>query len=344
MFTNMASQIAQQAKGLATTIQASAIENKKVADLQRDMKNAEDPKHTMTTDFGTKVHDPDHWLKNVDPETGRVGSHYLEDQIGRERMHRFDHERIPERVVHARGAAAHGHFKVFESASDVTSAPVLTDTSRTTPVFLRFSTVQGSRGSADTVRDVRGFAVKMYTEEGNWDIVGNDIPVFFIQESMKFPDIVHAVKPEPHNEVPQAQSAHNNFWDFVYLHKEATHMYHWNMSDRGIPRSYRMMQGFGVNTYSLINDKGERHFVKFIWTPELGVHSFVWDEALKLAGQDPDFHRKDLAEAIDNGAYPKWKFGIQTIPDADQDKVSDHKSLRGPPQNHILAMIADILH
>jgi catalase len=196
---------------------------------------------------------------------------------------------------------------------------VLTDTSRTTPVFLRFSTVQGSRGSADTVRDVRGFAVKFYTDEGNWDIVGNDIPVFFIQESIKFPDIVHAVKPEPHTEVPTAQSAHNNFWDFVYLHKEATHMYHWNMSDRGIPRSYRMMQGFGVNTYSLVNDKGERSFVKFHFTPELGVHSFVWDEALKLAGQDPDFHRKDLYEAIDNGAPPKWKFGIQVLKESQQD-------------------------
>lgn len=237
-----------------------------------------------------------------------------------QQIHRFDHERIPERVVHARGAAAHGHFKLFESAGDVTSAAVLNDTSRTTPVFLRFSTVQGSRGSADTVRDVRGFAVKFYTDEGNWDIVGNDIPVFFIQESIKFPDIVHAVKPEPHNEVPTGQSAHNNFWDFVSLHKEATHMFHWTMSDRGIPRSYRMMQGFGVNTYALVNDKGERSFVKFIFTPELGVHSFVWDEALKLAGQDPDFHRKDLAEAIDNGAPPKWRFGLQILKESEQDK------------------------
>ncbi len=207
---------------------------------------------------------------------------------------------------------------MFESAEDVTCAGILTDTSRETPVFVRFSTVQGSRGSADTVRDVRGFAVKFYTEEGNWDIVGNNIPVFFIQDAIKYPDFVHAVKPEPHNEVPQGQSAHNNFWDFVYLHPEATHMYMWAMSDRGIPRSYRMMQGFGVNTFTLINKKGERQFVKFHFTPELGVHSFVWDEALKLAGQDPDFHRKDLWEAIENGAYPKWKFGIQTIPEAKQ--------------------------
>jgi len=205
---------------------------------------------------------------------------------------------------------------LFESAADVTSAGVLTDTSRETPVFLRFSTVLGSRGSADTVRDVRGFAVKFYTQEGNWDIVGNNIPVFFIQDAMKFPDVIHAGKPEPHNEIPQAQSAHNNFWDFQFMHPEATHMFFWAMSDRTIPRSYRMMQGFGVNTFTLINDKGERHFVKFIFTPELGVHSFVWDEALKIAGQDPDFHRKDLWTAIESGAYPKWKFGIQVIPES----------------------------
>lgn len=198
----------------------------------------------------------------------------------------------------------------------MTNAAVLTDTSRETPIFVRFSTVLGSRGSADTVRDVRGFAIKFYTPEGNWDLVGNNIPVFFIQDAMKFPDLIHAGKPEPHNEVPQAQSAHNNFWDFVFMHSEATHMYMWAMSDRTIPRSYRMMQGFGVNTFTLLNDKGERHFVKFHWTPELGVHSFVWDEALKLAGQDPDFHRKDLQEAIENGAFPKWKFGIQVIPES----------------------------
>lgn len=205
---------------------------------------------------------------------------------------------------------------MHESASDVSHAGILTDTTRATPVFVRFSTVLGSRGSADTVRDVRGFAVKFYTEEGNWDIVGNNIPVFFIQDSMKFPDLIHAAKPEPHNEVPQAQTAHNNFWDFVQMHSEATHMYMWAMSDRTIPRSYRMMQGFGVNTFTLTNFKGERHFVKFHFTPELGVHSLVWDEALKLGGQDPDFHRKDLMEAIEHGAFPKWKFGIQVIPEA----------------------------
>lgn len=233
---------------------------------------------------------------------------------------RFDHERIPERAVHARGTGAFGTFKLLESAEDVTHAKVLTDTSRQTPVFLRFSTVLGSRGSADTVRDVRGFAVKFYTQEGNWDIVGNNIPVFFIQDAIKFPDIIHAGKPEPHNEVPQAQSAHNNFWDFQYMHSEATHMLMWAMSDRAIPRSFRMMQGFGVNTYTLVNAQNQRSFVKFHFTPTLGVHSLVWDEALKIAGQDPDFHRKDLREAIEKGVYPKWKFGIQTIPEADEHK------------------------
>ena len=214
---------------------------------------------------------------------------------------------------------AFGTFKLYESAEDVTKAGVLTDTSRTTPVFLRFSTVVGSRGSADTVRDVRGFAVKFYTEEGNWDIVGNDIPVFFIQDAIKFTDLIHAAKPEPDKEVPQAQTAHNNFWDFAFLHSEATHMFLWAMSDRGIPRSLRMIQGFGVNTYTLDNAKGERHFVKFHFTPTLGVHSFVWDEALKLAGQDPDFHRKDLYDAIEAGIYPTWKFGIQTLKEGQQD-------------------------
>lgn len=196
----------------------------------------------------------------------------------------------------------------------------MNDTKRETPVFTRFSTVLGSRGSADTVRDVRGFAVKFYTQEGNWDIVGNNIPVFFIQDAMKFPDLIHAGKPEPDNEIPQAQSAHNNFWDFMYMHEEATHMVMWAMSDRAIPRSYRMMQGFGVNTFTLINEKGQRTFVKFHFTPELGVHSLVWDEALKIAGQDPDFHRKDLMEAIEKGCYPKWKFGIQTISESDEHK------------------------
>lgn len=268
----------------------------------------------LTTDFGTRQSNTDDWLRVNSKD--QLGPSLLEDSFGREKIHRFDHERIPERVVHARGAGAFGTFRLFESAHDVTHAAVLTDTSRETPVFVRFSTVLGSRGSADTVRDVRGFAVKMYTNEGNWDIVGNNIPVFFIQDAMKFPDLIHAGKPEPGLEIPQAQSAHNNFWDFAFLHSEATHMFMWAMSDRGIPRSFRMMQGFGVNTYTLVNAAGERSFVKFHFTPDLGVASLVWDEALKLCGQDPDFHRKDLAEAIDNGHYPRWRFGIQTIPES----------------------------
>ncbi|KIK49559.1 hypothetical protein CY34DRAFT_796992 [Suillus luteus UH-Slu-Lm8-n1] len=292
---------------------------RKVVDLQRDTVQGVQDKQALTTDHGVKVSDTDNWLKIIgsenDSELKKNGPSLLEDQIGREKIHRFDHERIPERVVHARGTGAHGYFRVTNNrASKYTSAPVLTDSSRTTPVFVRFSTVQGSRGSADTVRDVRGFAVKFYTEEGNWDIVGNDIPVFFIQDAIKFPDFVHAVKPEPHNDVPQGQSAHNNFWDFVGLQPESAHMVMWVMSDRGVPRSFRMMQGFGVNTFTLLNAAGERHFVKFHFIPELGVHSLLWDEALKINGQDPDFHRKDLSEAIESGAFPKWKFAIQTIP------------------------------
>ncbi|PYH89084.1 catalase A [Aspergillus ellipticus CBS 707.79] len=297
-------------------VKSASSKNKKAVDLERDTIDVTAKQH-LTTDHGVPISNTDQWLRPVDGK--HAGPSLLEDQIAREKIHRFDHERIPERVVHARGTGAFGNFKLLESCEDVSHAGVLTDTSRNTPVFVRFSTVQGSKGSADTVRDVRGFAIKFYTDEGNWDIVGNNIPVFFIQDAVKFPDFVHAVKPEPHNEVPQGQTAHNNFWDFTYLHPEATHMYMWAMSDRAIPRSYRMMQGFGVNTFSLVNKEGKRHFVKFLWTPHLGVHSFVWDEALKLAGQDPDFHRKDLIEAIENGAYPKWDLAIQTIAEENQD-------------------------
>ncbi|KAK1142314.1 catalase 1 [Aspergillus melleus] len=279
-------------------------------DIARDIVELSGAQH-MTTDFGVKISDPDHWL--------RVGQ--WPAPIGGLARSREDHafRSIPERVVHARGVGAFGTFRMKKSISDLTTAGVFTDTSRETPVFTRFSTVQGSKGSADTVRDVRGFAVKMYTSEGNWDIVGNNIPVFFIQDAIKFPDIVHAVKPEPHNEIPQGQSAHNNFWDFAYMHSETTHMQQWIMSDRAIPRSLRMMQRFGVNIYSLVNAEGKCHFVKFHWTPELGVHSLIWDEAFKIAGQDPDFHRKDLMDAIDAGQFPKWKFGIQVIPQENKD-------------------------
>ncbi|PYI31101.1 catalase-domain-containing protein [Aspergillus indologenus CBS 114.80] len=292
----------------------------KQEDLARDtvdLSGEGQGKLPMTTDYGIKIADPDHWLRVADAK--RTGPSLLEDPIAREKIMRFDHERIPERVVHARGAGAFGTFTLHKAIPELTTAGVLTDTSRETPVFVRFSTVQGSKGSADTVRDVRGFAVKMYTAEGNWDIVGNNMPVFFIQDAIKFPDVIHAVKPEPHNEIPQGQSAHNNFWDFQYLHPETTHMQQWVMSDRAIPRSYRMMQGFGVNTFCLVNAQGQRHYVKFHFTPELGVHSLVWDEALKIAGQDPDFHRKDLMDAIDAGQYPRWKFGIQVIPEEKMD-------------------------
>lgn len=290
--------------------------NAKIKDLQQETVDISKSSTKMTSDYGAHIPDTDHWLKVVNPQDPNGhGPALLEDQFAREKIHRFDHERIPERVVHARGTGAHGYFKLHKPIPEYSMAGILNDTERTTPMFVRFSTVQGSRGSADTVRDVRGFALKFYTKEGNWDIVGNNIPVFFIQDAIKFPDFVHAVKPEPHNEVPQGQTAHNNFWDFTYLHSEATHMFMWAMSDRAIPRSFRMMQGFGVNTFTLINAEGKRHFVKFVWTPELGVHSLVWDEALKLAGQDPDFNRKDIYEAIEAGSYPKWRFGIQIIPE-----------------------------
>jgi len=291
-----------------------SLEGQKLANLASDTKDYHDPKNRITTDYGVKQTNTDDWLKVVTED--HTGPSLLEDHAAREKINRFDHERIPERVVHARGAGAFGTFKLHKSLEEYTSAGVLTDTSRNTPLFTRFSTVLGSRGSADTVRDTRGFAVKFYTDEGNWDIVGNNIPVFFIQDAMKFPDLIHAGKPEPQGEVPQAQTAHSNFWDFMYLHSESTHMAMWTQSDRGIPRSYRMMEGFGVNTYTLVNAKGERHFVKFHFKPQLGVHSFVWDEALKLGGQDPDFHRKDLYEAIDAGIYPKWDFGVQVLPES----------------------------
>ena len=244
----------------------------------------------------------------------------LEDFILREKITHFDHERIPERAVHARGAGAHGFFEVYEPMAELTCAGFLADPAVKTPVFVRFSTVAGSRGSADTVRDVRGFAVKFYTREGNYDLVGNNMPVFFIQDAIKFPDLVHAVKAEPHNEIPQAASAHDTFWDFATLMPETTHMLMWAMSDRALPRSYRMMEGFGVHTFRLINAAGVSHFVKFHWKPKLGIHGLAWDEAQKLAGKDADFHRRDLWEAIDAGNFPEWEFGIQVVPEADEHK------------------------
>jgi catalase len=265
----------------------------------------------LTTNQGLPVPDNHNSLK-----AGVRGPTLLEDFILREKITHFDHERIPERVVHARGAGAHGYFELTRSLVEYTRADFLQDAGSRTPVFVRFSTVAGSRGSADTVRDVRGFAVKFYTREGNYDLVGNNIPVFFVQDAMKFPDLVHALKPEPHHEMPQAASAHDTFWDFVSLMPETTHMLMWLMSDRAIPRSYRMMEGFGVHTFRLINAKGAAHFVKFHWKPKLGKHSLVWDEAQKIAGSDPDFHRRDLWESIGQGNFPEWELGVQLIPEA----------------------------
>jgi catalase len=267
----------------------------------------------LTTAQGVRLPDTDHSLK-----AGDRGPTLLEDFHLREKITHFDHERIPERVVHARGAAAHGVFESYGTATSVTKAGFLTP-DRRTDVFVRFSTVAGSRGSADTVRDVRGFAVKFYTDEGNFDLVGNNIPVFFIQDGIKFPDIIHAAKPHPDREIPQAQTAHDTFWDFVSLHTEATHMVLWAMSDRGIPRSYRTMEGFGVHTFRLVNHKGETSLVKFHWKPLAGVHSLVWEEAQLAAGMDPDFHRRDLADGIDAGAFLEWELGIQVMPDDGTD-------------------------
>jgi len=267
----------------------------------------------LTTAQGVRLYDTDHSLK-----AGARGLTLLQDHHLREKIMHFDHERIPERVVHARGAAAHGVFRGNGSATKVTRARFLAEGVET-PVFVRFSNVVGSRGSADTVRDTRGFATKFYTDEGTFDLVGNNIPVFFIQDGIKFADIIHAAKPHPDREIPQAQSAHDTFWDFVSLHTEATAHVMWQMSDRGIPRSWRMMEGFGVNTFRLVNAGGETTLVKFHWKPAAGVHSVVWEEAQIINGVDPDFHRRDLADAIEAGAYPEWELGIQTFPDtADQ--------------------------
>jgi catalase len=244
---------------------------------------------------------------------GLRGPTAMEDFILREKLTHFDHERIPERVVHARGSAAHGYFESYKDFSELTRAAPFAAAGKRTPVFVRFSTVAGERGSIDTARDVRGFAVKFYTDEGNWDLVGNNIPVFFIQDAMKFPDLVHAVKPEPHNAIPQASSAHDTFWDFVSLTPESAHMLMWQMSDRAIPRSYRTMQGFGVHTFRLVNANGESRFCKFHWTPLQGTHSLVWDEAVKIGGADPDFHRRDLWEAIESGNFPQWELGLQVF-------------------------------
>ncbi|WP_409523000.1 catalase [Nitrincola sp. MINF-07-Sa-05] len=289
--------------------------NATVASLDRVRVDASD--QPLTTNQGVRISDNQNTLK-----AGLRGPSLLEDFVLREKITHFDHERIPERVVHARGSAAHGYFEAYDALTKHTRAAPFAEKGKITPVFTRFSTVAGERGSKDTARDARGFAVKFYTDEGNWDLVGNNIPVFFIQDAMKFPDLVHAVKPEPHHGMPQAASAHDTFWDFVSLMPESTHMLMWVMSDRGIPRSYRMMQGFGVHTFRLVNDQGESVFCKFHWKPLQGTHSLVWDEAVKISGADPDFHRRDLWEAIESGEFPEWELGLQIFTEEQADGFS----------------------
>ena len=287
--------------------------SKKVADLLMDTDVGAG--EFLTTNQGLRINDDQNSLK-----AGERGASMLEDFILREKITHFDHERIPERVAHARGVAAHGTFEVYESLAKYTKAKFLQDPSVKTPVFVRFSTVAGSRGSSDLARDVRGFAVKFYTQEGNYELVGNNMPVFFIQDAIKFPDLIHAVKPEPDTEMPQAASAHDTFWDFISLMPEAAHMIMWVMSDRSLPRSLRMMEGFGIHTFRLINEQGKSVFVKFHWKPLQGVHSVAWDEAQRISGKDPDFHRRDLYEAISSGAFPEWELGLQIIEEKDEFK------------------------
>ncbi len=287
--------------------------SQKINDLQQHTESGQD--QFLTTNQGLRINDNQNTLK-----AGERGPSLLEDFIMREKITHFDHERIPERIVHARGSGAHGYFELYQSMSKYTKAGFLNDTNIKTPVFARFSTVAGSRGSTDLARDVRGFSVKFYTQEGNYDFVGNNIPVFFIQDAMKFPDLIHAVKPEPQNEIPQAASAHDTFWDFISLMPESTHTIMWLMSDRAIPRSLRMMEGFGVHTFRFINETGKSHFVKLHWKPVLGVHSVAWDEAQNISGKDPDFHRRDLWDAIENGNFPEWELGVQIVDEKDEYK------------------------
>lgn len=287
----------------------------KSKDEQLEMVREDPEREFLTTNHGVRVSNTDISLK-----AGERGPTLLEDFHFREKLTHFDHERIPERIVHARGSGAHGYFQVYKPMTEYTSAKFLQDPNMKTPVFVRFSTVVGFRGSADTVRDVRGFATKFFTEDGNYDLVGNNIPVFFIQDAIKFPDLVHAIKPEQDNQIPQASAAHDTFWDFVACHPENAHMIMWVLSDRALPRSYRMMQGFGVNTFRFVNAEGKGRFIKFHWRSLLGIHSLVWDETQKIAGKDPDFNRRDLWEAIEMGNYPEYEFGVQILEEEDEFK------------------------
>jgi len=295
------------------SLKAPQTHNAKLDQLEASRKNGTD--RALTTNQGTRIANDQNSLR-----AGSRGPTLLEDFIMREKITHFDHERIPERIVHARGSAAHGYFQPYRSLKDLTKAQFLSDPEQTTPVFVRFSTVQGGAGSADTVRDIRGFAAMIFTVEGVFDLVCYNTPVFFIQDAHKFPDFVHAVKPEPHNEIPQGQSAHDTFWDYVSLQPETMHNVIWAMSDRGIPRSYRTMEGFGIHTFRLINAEGKATFVRFHWKPVAGKASLLWDESQKLTGRDPDFHRRDLWEAIEAGDFPEYELGLQLIPEEDEFK------------------------
>src|SRR5690606_32538533 len=287
--------------------------SKKIEDLS---KNTEDSTgQFMTTNQGVKINDDKNTLK-----AGERGPTLLKDFIMREKITHFDHERIPERIVHARGVGVHGVFEAYESMKDYTKAGFLQEPGKKTPVFCRLSTVVGNKGSTDLARDVRGFATKFYTDEGIYDLVANNMPVFFIQDAINFPDLVHAIKPEPDKDIPQATAAHDNFWDFISLMPESIHMIMWVMSDRAIPRSLRMMEGFGVHTFRFINDEGKAHFVKFHWKPLQGTYAVLWDEARKIAGADPEFHRRDMYDGIENGDVPEWELGVQLVPEDDEHK------------------------
>jgi catalase len=288
-------------------------ENKKIKQLESFLRDNYGKE--MSANEGVKISDDENSL-----QAGDRGPTLLEDFLMREKLAHFDRERIPERVVHARGCGAHGVFELYESQAELTMAQFLQDPAVKTPVFVRFSQVVGSRGANETNRDVRGFAVKFYTEDGNFDLVGVNIPIFFIQDGIKFPDLIHAVKPEPHNEIPQGQTAHDTFWDFIANNQESAAMAMWIMSDRAIPRSFRMMEGFGVHTFRLVNKNGKSRFVKFHWKPKLGVHSLIWDEAQKLGGADPDYHRRDLWENINAGNFSEFELGIQVLEEEDEFK------------------------
>ncbi|HEY9091834.1 catalase [Parasphingorhabdus sp.] len=286
------------------------MSNDKTGSSGETHQTTKDADQTLTSAQGAPIADDQNWLT-----AGARGPQLLEDHIAREKIFHFDHERIPERVVHARGYGIRGHFELTEAIPELSSADIFQRVGEKTPLFCRFSTVAGNKGSFDLARDVRGFAVKMYTKEGNWDLVGNNIPVFFIQDAIKFPDLVHAVKEAPDRGFPQAQSAHDNFWDFISLTPEAIHMVLWQMSDRTIPRSFRFMEGFGVHSFRLINSEGKSHYVKYHWKPRQGLQSVIWNEAVKINGADPDFHRRDMWDAINMGDFPEWDLGIQVFDD-----------------------------